>query len=60
MQLAPVPVAIGSAVETARQAYVLHNASERLTLHEPHDYQRLPAATQNAAIQWLRQQTGTK
>jgi dienelactone hydrolase len=54
------PADVRTAVESARKAYALHQAAERLTLHEPHDYQRLPTATQNAAIQWMRQQTAAK
>jgi pimeloyl-ACP methyl ester carboxylesterase len=47
------PADVRAAVESARRAYALHNAPNRLTLHEPNDYQRLPAATQAAAIQWM-------
>jgi dienelactone hydrolase len=54
------PADVRAAVETARKAYALHNASDRLNLHEPHDYQRLPAATQNAAIEWMRKHAVTK
>jgi dienelactone hydrolase len=50
------PADVRAAVETARTAYALHQASDRLVLHEPHDYQRFPAGTQNAAIEWLKTQ----
>src|SRR6185503_551676 len=49
------PADVRAAVERARAAYALHNAPDQLTLVEPNDYQRLPAATQNAAIQWMGQ-----
>lgn len=48
------PADVRTAVISARRTYALHHAAERLTLHEPHDYQRLPTATQDAAIAWLK------
>ncbi len=50
------PADVRAAVATARQAYAAQNAADKLTLHEPHDYQRMPTATQNAAIAWLKAQ----
>jgi hypothetical protein len=47
------PADVRAAVESARKAYALHHAADWLALHEPNDYQRLPTATQNAAIQWM-------
>lgn len=47
------PADVRAAVDWARQAYALHGAAGRLSLDEPHDYQRLPTATQSRAIEWL-------
>jgi dienelactone hydrolase len=53
------PADVRDAVEAARKAYALHHAADRLVLQEPHDYQRMPAVTQNAAIEWLGKVRGT-
>ncbi len=53
------PADVQQAVEAARKAYALHNAGDRLVLQQPRDYQRMPAATQNAAIEWLRNVSGS-
>jgi dienelactone hydrolase len=50
------PADVRAAVEDARKTYALYQASARLALHEPNDYQRLPTATQNAAVEWLKAQ----
>lgn len=50
------PADVRAAVTTARQTYAAQNAADKLTLHEPHDYQRLPTATQTAAIEWMKGQ----
>lgn len=50
------PADVRAAVATARKSYTAQNAADKLTLHEPHDYQRMPTATQNAAIAWLKGQ----
>ena len=42
------PGDVRAAVERARKA------SANVTLDEPHDYQRFPAATQSRAIEWLK------
>jgi dienelactone hydrolase len=49
------PADVRAAVENARRIYALHGtgAAEQLSLDEPHDYQRLPAATQDRAIAWM-------
>ena len=47
------PADVRAAVDQARKTYALQGAAENLGLDEPHDYQRLPAATQNRAIAWL-------
>jgi dienelactone hydrolase len=47
------PADVRAAVGQARKAYALHGAADKLRLDEPRDYQRLPAATQNRAIEWL-------
>ncbi len=48
------PADVHAAVDRARAAYALRDAATKLGLDEPDDYQRLPAATQNRAIDWLR------
>ena len=50
------PADVRRAVEDARRVYALHGASDRLELDEPHDYQRLPNATQDRIIAWMKQQ----
>jgi pimeloyl-ACP methyl ester carboxylesterase len=50
------PADVRTAVETARKTYAQQNAADKLTLHEPVDYQRLTTVTQNAAIEWLKGQ----
>jgi dienelactone hydrolase len=41
------------AVEEARKIYGLYNASDKLGLDEPWDYNRLPEATQDRIIAWM-------
>jgi dienelactone hydrolase len=53
MDRATTPADVRQAVARARQVYNLYSASDKLTLHEPVDYTRLTAATQNAAIRWM-------
>ncbi len=48
------PAEVRAAVERARQTYAAANAADKLSLDEPHDYQRFPTATQDAAIAWLK------
>lgn len=48
------PAAVRATVARARRAYA--EAAAALTLDEPHDYQRLTAATQSRAIAWLKAQ----
>jgi dienelactone hydrolase len=48
------PAEVRAAVERARKVYALQNAAPALTLQEPDDYQRMPAATQDAALEWLK------
>jgi dienelactone hydrolase len=48
------PADVRAAVERARRVYALHGAADKLCLDEPDDYQRLPTATQNRAIEWLK------
>jgi dienelactone hydrolase len=50
------PADVRTAVERARAAYTAAGAASRLALDEPVDYQRLPAATQSRAIEWLKSQ----
>jgi dienelactone hydrolase len=47
------PTDVRAAVEQARKAYAAQGSADKLVLDEPHDYQRLPAATQNRAIEWM-------
>ncbi len=53
MDRATTPADVRQAVERARQVYGLYSASDKLTLHEPDDYTRLTAATQDGAIRWM-------
>ena len=55
MDRATTPADVRQAVERARQVYGLYSASDKLTLHEPVDYTRLTAATQDAAVRWMNQ-----
>jgi pimeloyl-ACP methyl ester carboxylesterase len=50
------PADVRVAVESARKIYAQQQAADKLTLHEPVDYQRLTTATQNAAIEWMKGQ----
>jgi dienelactone hydrolase len=45
---------VHAAVEEARKVYALYGAAGSLGLDEPIDYARLPDATQERAIAWLR------
>ncbi len=51
------PADVRAGVEQARKVFALHGAADRLTLREPVDYTRLPAATQDAIIAWLKAQS---
>jgi dienelactone hydrolase len=48
------PADVRDAVENARRIYTLFDASNRLALDEPLDYVRLPAATQDRIIAWMK------
>lgn len=50
------PADVRAAVENARKIYSLHNAADKLLLDEPWDYNRLPNATQEKLIAWLKSQ----
>jgi dienelactone hydrolase len=47
------PADVRTAVELARKTYAAQGAADKLGLDEPHDYQRLPTATQSRAIEWM-------
>ncbi|HEX4750193.1 MAG TPA: alpha/beta fold hydrolase [Bryobacteraceae bacterium] len=47
------PADVHRAVEAARQVYAIYNASGKLELKEPWDYNRLPDAIQNDIIKWM-------
>jgi dienelactone hydrolase len=51
------PADVHAAVEAARKIYTLHNAADKLLLDEPWDYNRLPNATQERLITWMRANT---
>ena len=55
MDRATTPADVRQAVTRAKQVYNLYSASDKLTLHEPVDYTRLTAATQDRAVQWMNQ-----
>jgi dienelactone hydrolase len=47
------PADIRAAVEQAKKIYSLYRAADKLMLDEPWDYNRLPEAAQDRAIQWM-------
>lgn len=47
------PADARAAVQQASRAYAAQGAADKLRLDEPNDYQRLPAATQARAIEWM-------
>ena len=53
MDRATTPADVRQAVTRAKQVYTLYSAADKLTLYEPVDYTRLPAATQDWTIRWL-------
>jgi len=57
MDRATTPEDVRQAIARARQVYNLYSASDKLTLHEPVDYTRLTAATQDEAVRWMNQVT---
>ncbi|HVV47774.1 MAG TPA: alpha/beta fold hydrolase [Bryobacteraceae bacterium] len=48
------PADVHSAVEQARKIYALQNAGNNLGLYEPWDFTRLPNATQDWIIDWMK------
>jgi dienelactone hydrolase len=48
------PGEVHDAVDQARKIYGLYNAADKLALDEPWDYNRLPSATQERAISWMK------
>ena len=48
------PADVHAAVESARKVYALYGAGDSLGLDEPVDYARLPNATQDRIIAWMR------
>lgn len=48
------PADVRLAVEQARKVYALYDASEKLEVWEPWDYNRLPGGTQQKIIDWMR------
>jgi hypothetical protein len=48
------PADVRTAVEQARKVYALYDVPGNLALHEPWDYNRLPDATQDWIVQWMR------
>lgn len=49
------PADVRAAVEKAGKVYTLYGAADNLKLDEPWDYSRLPIATQNRAIAWMKE-----
>src|SRR4030095_12199343 len=49
------PADVKKAVEQARKVYGLYKAPDNLMLDEPWDYNRLPLATQDRAIHWMKE-----
>jgi pimeloyl-ACP methyl ester carboxylesterase len=54
------PADVHAAVDQARKVYTLYSAADKLALHEPDDYQRLPTATLNSIVQWMNQNLNAK
>ncbi len=48
------PADVHAAVASARQVYTLYGAADKLTLQEPEDINRLPNATLQSAIAWMK------
>jgi alpha-beta hydrolase superfamily lysophospholipase len=51
---------VHAAVDQARKVYSLYGATDQLALHEPQDYQRLPTATQDRIVQWMKDNLNPK
>ena len=49
------PADVHDAVESARKMYSGRDASDKLSLQEPWDYNRLPTSVQNGIIEWMKQ-----
>jgi dienelactone hydrolase len=49
------PADVRRSVEAARKVYALYRASDMLAMDEPMDYQRLPTATQDRIVAWMKQ-----
>jgi pimeloyl-ACP methyl ester carboxylesterase len=48
------PADVHHAVDQARKVYALYGASDKLSLAEPWDYNRLPTVTMNDAVTWMK------
>jgi dienelactone hydrolase len=51
---------VHAAVDQARKVYSLYGATDQLALQEPQDYQRLPTATQDRIVQWMKDNLNPK
>ena len=49
------PADVRAAVESSRNVFGLYHAADKLKLEEPWDYNRLPNATQDRALAWMKQ-----
>jgi pimeloyl-ACP methyl ester carboxylesterase len=49
------PADVRAAVESARKVFTLYNAADKLKIDEPWDYSRLPNATEDRAIAWMKE-----
>ncbi len=49
------PADVKKAVDQAKKVYSLYNADGNLMLDEPWDYNRLPQATEDRMIQWMKE-----
>ncbi len=49
------PADVRTAVESARKVFSLYNASDKLILDAPWDYNRLPEATQDRIVKWMKE-----
>ena len=48
------PADVETAVTQAKQVYSLYGAGDKLAIHEPWDYNRLPNNTLDEAVKWMR------
>ncbi len=48
------PAEVEGAVDQAKKVYSLYNAGDKVAIHEPWDYNRLPNNMQDEAVKWMK------